>query len=68
MIRADLQADRDGPHLLLYDGPCGFCNGIVRFVLDHDRRGEDETPPDPQDPGAFKLVAGAGFEPATFGL
>lgn len=23
--------------VLFYDGLCGFCNGIVRFVLDHDR-------------------------------
>jgi predicted DCC family thiol-disulfide oxidoreductase YuxK len=23
--------------VLLYDGECGFCNSIVRFVLDHER-------------------------------
>ena len=28
----------DGP-VLLYDGVCGFCNHVVQFVLDHDRRG-----------------------------
>lgn len=28
-----------GAHLLLYDGACGFCNRMVRFVLAHDRRG-----------------------------
>jgi len=32
-------AGADGPHLLLYDGVCGLCNGIVRFVLGVDRRG-----------------------------
>jgi len=26
-------------HLLLYDGVCGFCSRIVRFVLAHDVRG-----------------------------
>lgn len=28
----------DGP-VLLYDGVCGFCDGTVRFILKHDRRG-----------------------------
>lgn len=28
-----------GPHLLLYDGPCGFCNAVVQRVLDRDRDG-----------------------------
>ena len=27
-------------HLLLYDGVCGLCNRLVRFVLDRDRRGQ----------------------------
>ena len=27
-----------GGPVLLYDGLCGFCNGTVRFVLEHDRR------------------------------
>jgi len=26
-------------HLVLYDGVCGFCNGVVRFVLKRDRKG-----------------------------
>lgn len=25
-------------HLLLYDGECGFCSGVVQFVLARDRR------------------------------
>jgi predicted DCC family thiol-disulfide oxidoreductase YuxK len=25
--------------ILLYDGLCGFCDGVVRFVLSRDRRG-----------------------------
>jgi predicted DCC family thiol-disulfide oxidoreductase YuxK len=24
-------------HLILYDGDCGLCSGMVRFVLAHDR-------------------------------
>ena len=28
----------DAP-VLLYDGLCGFCDGTVRFILEHDRRG-----------------------------
>ena len=24
---------------MLYDGACGLCNGLTRFVLEHDRRG-----------------------------
>ena len=27
-----------GEHLLLYDGVCGLCNRVNRFVLRHDRR------------------------------
>jgi len=27
-----------GAHLFLYDGVCGLCNGIVQFLLKHDRR------------------------------
>ena len=30
-------ADRQGPHLLLYDGVCGLCDGLVQAVLKHDR-------------------------------
>lgn len=25
--------------VLLYDGHCAFCNGVVRYILRHDRRG-----------------------------
>jgi predicted DCC family thiol-disulfide oxidoreductase YuxK len=31
-------ADIEGTHLVLYDGVCGLCNRLVRFVLAHDRR------------------------------
>ena len=26
-------------HLVLYDGVCGLCNSLLRFLLTHDRRG-----------------------------
>lgn len=26
--------------VLLYDGLCGFCDGAVQWILEHDRRGE----------------------------
>jgi predicted DCC family thiol-disulfide oxidoreductase YuxK len=32
-------ATQTGQHLLLYDGACGLCNGLVRAVLKCDRRG-----------------------------
>ena len=32
------QATAEGAHLVLYDGVCGLCNGLVHFLLDHDRR------------------------------
>ena len=32
-------ATTQGPHLLLYDGECGFCHWAVRFVLARDRKG-----------------------------
>jgi predicted DCC family thiol-disulfide oxidoreductase YuxK len=28
-----------GRPVLLYDGECGLCNALVRFVLKHDQRG-----------------------------
>ena len=31
-------AATDGP-ILLFDGVCSLCNGVVRFVAAHDRRG-----------------------------
>jgi predicted DCC family thiol-disulfide oxidoreductase YuxK len=31
--------DGGGRHLILYDGVCGLCNRLVRFVLRRDRAG-----------------------------
>jgi predicted DCC family thiol-disulfide oxidoreductase YuxK len=38
-LAAQPRAGFVGPHLVLYDGVCGLCNGILRFLLRHDRRG-----------------------------
>ena len=29
----------EGAHLVLYDGVCGLCDGLVQFLLEHDARG-----------------------------
>jgi predicted DCC family thiol-disulfide oxidoreductase YuxK len=31
-------SSEEGAHLVLYDGVCGLCNGVVRFLLRHDHR------------------------------
>ena len=33
------RAAKRGPHLLLYDGECGLCNGLVQAILKRDRNG-----------------------------
>ena len=33
----DLKAELPD-HLLLFDGVCNLCNGLVRFIIRHDRR------------------------------
>jgi len=41
MLDSDAQGSRteSGPHLLLYDGACGLCHGLVQSVLERDRLG-----------------------------
>jgi predicted DCC family thiol-disulfide oxidoreductase YuxK len=36
---AQLAGTSEGAHLVLYDGVCGLCNGLVQFILKRDRRG-----------------------------
>jgi len=40
MVRAAAQGSTEaaGMHLVLYDGVCALCNGLVQFLLVHDRR------------------------------
>jgi predicted DCC family thiol-disulfide oxidoreductase YuxK len=37
--------------VLLYDGECGLCNGVVRFILRHDQKGLIHFAPLQSDPG-----------------
>jgi predicted DCC family thiol-disulfide oxidoreductase YuxK len=37
--------------VLLYDGECGLCNGVVRFILRHDRKGLIHFAPLQSEPG-----------------
>jgi predicted DCC family thiol-disulfide oxidoreductase YuxK len=36
---AQLAATSEGAHLVLYDGVCGLCHGLVQFILKRDKRG-----------------------------
>jgi predicted DCC family thiol-disulfide oxidoreductase YuxK len=52
----------DGSHLVLYDGVCALCNGLVQFVLEHDRRGLFRFA-SLQSPRGRAVVSGAGGNP-----
>ena len=43
--------------VLLYDGECGLCNGVVRFMLRHDRRGRLHFAPLQSEPAQVYLRA-----------
>lgn len=53
--------DAAGP-ILLYDGVCGLCNGAVRFLLKHDRRGRFRFAP-LQGPYASEVLTRHGKDP-----
>jgi predicted DCC family thiol-disulfide oxidoreductase YuxK len=39
-LRLDANSDRSGsPDRVYFDGSCGLCHGVVRFVLRRDRKG-----------------------------
>jgi predicted DCC family thiol-disulfide oxidoreductase YuxK len=38
MLPAQGASHSQGAHLVLYDGVCGLCNGLVQFLLKHDHR------------------------------
>lgn len=44
-------------HLLLFDGVCNLCNGLVRFILRHDRKTMFRFAP-LQSPYAARILAG----------
>ncbi len=50
-----------GP-ILLYDGVCGLCNRLVRFVMRHDRDGSFRFAA-LQSTGAARILAGHGADP-----
>lgn len=43
--------------VLLYDGECGLCNGVVRFLLRHDRVGRLKFAPLQSAPAQAYLAA-----------
>jgi len=52
-----------GPHLLLYDGECGLCNGLVQAVLARDPRGVFHFAP-LQSAAASEFLARFGRDPS----
>ena len=57
----DLPADA---LIVLYDGVCGFCNGVVRFLLKRDRHARMWFA-SLQSPPATKILARHGQTPTT---
>jgi predicted DCC family thiol-disulfide oxidoreductase YuxK len=54
---------RDGRLILVYDGECGFCTRLARWVERHDRRDQVVVRPN-QEPG---LIERLGLTPAEVG-
>jgi predicted DCC family thiol-disulfide oxidoreductase YuxK len=52
--------------VLLYDGECGLCNGVVRFILRHDPVGRIHFAP-LQSPPAQEYLKSEGLPTADFG-
>jgi predicted DCC family thiol-disulfide oxidoreductase YuxK len=52
--------------VLLYDGECGLCNGVVHFMLRHDPEGRLHFAPLQSEPGQGYLHA-QGLPVADFG-
>ena len=52
------------PHLVLFDGHCGLCDGIVQFLLRHDRRRVFRFAP-LQSPTGREIVRRAGGDPSV---
>ncbi|HEY5227842.1 MAG TPA: DCC1-like thiol-disulfide oxidoreductase family protein [Opitutaceae bacterium] len=51
--------------VLLYDGECGLCNGVVRFILRHDRKGAIQFAPLQSPPGQ-EFLRGKGLPQDNF--
>lgn len=52
------------PHLLLFDGVCNLCNGLVRFIIRHDRAGRFHFASLGSEVGR-DLLRSKGLDPAT---
>jgi predicted DCC family thiol-disulfide oxidoreductase YuxK len=52
--------------VLLYDGECGLCNAVVRFLLRHDRAGQLHFAPLQSAP-AQEYLASQGLPVSDFG-
>jgi predicted DCC family thiol-disulfide oxidoreductase YuxK len=48
--------------IVLFDGDCGLCNGVVNFVLRHDERGRFRFAP-LQSPAGQRLLQSHGLPP-----
>jgi predicted DCC family thiol-disulfide oxidoreductase YuxK len=48
--------------IILYDGDCGLCNGVVNFVLRHDERARFRFAP-LQSPAGQRLLQSHGLPP-----
>ena len=55
---------KDAKHLILYDGVCGLCNGLVQFVLPRDRKDRFRFAP-LQGELAKAMLRKFGKDPAT---
>jgi len=53
-----------GRHLLLFDGVCALCSGVVQFVLTRDRRRVFDFAP-LQSAAAREVLQGFGRDPAS---
>ena len=64
-VVTEAAADTGVPRpLMLYDGECGLCDKSLRFVLDHDRRGQFHFAPLQSDLGQRTMTA-AGLDPTA---
>jgi predicted DCC family thiol-disulfide oxidoreductase YuxK len=49
-------------HILLFDGECALCNGLVEFVIRNDSKGKFKFAPLKSEPGIKVLESGRLYE------
>jgi len=57
-------ASKDIPRIVLYDGLCGMCDGLVQFLLRHDKKGVFQFAPQ-QGEAAKKILSRHALDPAS---